>query len=188
MECAICGSQFCLSADALADGRDGVKRALLMLAERGLARTASGTTPTCAHIEGAGPSRFFYTAKAGPKERSAGLFGMPEVPAGARAGGRQEGSAGLVMLDGKANPYAGTSTPNRNPHPTVKPVNLMRWLIRMVTPSGAVCLDPFMGSGTTGIACHEEGCWFIGVEINPEYFEIAKARIEHAQAQGNLFP
>ena len=62
-------------------------------------------------------------------------------------------------------------------HPTVKPVALMRWLVRLVTPPGGVVLDPFMGSGTTGVAALEEGFAFVGVERELEYFRICEARI-----------
>ena len=65
----------------------------------------------------------------------------------------------------------------RNLHPTVKPVKLMVYLVRLVTPKGGVVLDPFMGSGTTGIACRNLGFGFIGIEKEREYFEISKARI-----------
>lgn len=68
-----------------------------------------------------------------------------------------------------------------NPHPTVKNTALMRHLVRLVTPKGGVVLDPFMGSGSTGKACMYEGMQFIGVELNPKYVEIAKARIEFAK-------
>lgn len=71
-------------------------------------------------------------------------------------------------------------------HPTVKPVSLMRWLVRLVTPSGATVLDPFMGSGTTGIACHHEGCEFLGIELSPEYVEMAERRIAESTRQGQI--
>ena len=64
-------------------------------------------------------------------------------------------------------------------HPTVKPIALMRWLVRLITPPGGVVLDPFLGSGTTGIACALEGFDFVGIERDPEYVEVARARIEH---------
>ena len=64
-----------------------------------------------------------------------------------------------------------------NTHPTVKPLALMRWLVRLVTPPGGTVLDPFMGSGSTGVACLREGVNFIGIELNPEYAEIARRRI-----------
>lgn len=65
----------------------------------------------------------------------------------------------------------------RNMHPTVKPTDLMRYLIRMVTPPGGTVLDPFTGSGSTGRAAMLEGMRFIGCELSPEYAEIARARI-----------
>jgi len=70
-----------------------------------------------------------------------------------------------------------------NKHPTVKPVALMRWLVRLVTPPSGVVLEPFMGSGTTGVACVQEGFGFVGIEREAEYFEICKARIAAAQAK-----
>jgi site-specific DNA-methyltransferase (adenine-specific) len=62
-------------------------------------------------------------------------------------------------------------------HPTVKPLALMRYLVKLVTRPGHVVLDPFMGSGTTGIACRELGREFIGIEKEAEYCEIARRRI-----------
>lgn len=67
-----------------------------------------------------------------------------------------------------------------NSHPTVKPTDLMKYLVKLVTQKGGTVLDPFMGSGTTGKACGFEGFKFIGIERDKDYFEIAKARIEHA--------
>ena len=64
-----------------------------------------------------------------------------------------------------------------NIHPTVKPLILMRYLCRIVTPPGGVVLDPFTGSGTTGIAAMREGFGFIGIELKPEYASIANARL-----------
>jgi len=69
----------------------------------------------------------------------------------------------------------------KNTHNTVKPVELMRWLIRLVCPPGGIILDPFMGSGTTGVAAMLEGHRFIGIEMEEESFEIARARIEWAR-------
>ena len=64
-----------------------------------------------------------------------------------------------------------------NSHPTVKPIALMRYLCRLVTPKGGTVLDPFMGSGSTGMAAKDEGFEFIGIEREKEYFEIAESRI-----------
>jgi site-specific DNA-methyltransferase (adenine-specific) len=71
----------------------------------------------------------------------------------------------------------GDGSARRNHHPTVKPIALMRYLIRLVTPPGAVVLDPFAGSGTTGIAAALEGCEFVGIEQSADYAAIAEARI-----------
>lgn len=75
---------------------------------------------------------------------------------------------------------------SRSTHPTMKPTDLMRWLVRLVTPPGGTVLDPFAGSGTTGVACAEEGFDFIGVERETEYHAIAFARIAAATRQGRL--
>ena len=75
-----------------------------------------------------------------------------------------------------------------NFHPTVKPTDLMRYLCRLVTPPGGVVLDPFMGSGSTGKAAILEGFRFIGIDLNPEYIEIARGRIaQAAQESTTLF-
>ena len=70
-----------------------------------------------------------------------------------------------------------------NTHPTVKSVALMRWLVRLVTRRGGLVLDPFMGSGTTGIAALQEGMRFVGIEQDADYMEIAKRRIAEAEAE-----
>ena len=77
--------------------------------------------------------------------------------------------------------------PVRNHHPTVKPINLMAWLCRLVTPPGGLVLDPFLGSGTTLLAAQEEGLRGIGIELDPEYVKIATARLQDATRQGRLF-
>ena len=66
-------------------------------------------------------------------------------------------------------------------HPTQKPVGLMTWIIEKYTEEGQTICDPFMGSGTTGVACIQTGRNFIGIEKDEKYFEIAKKRIEGAQ-------
>jgi site-specific DNA-methyltransferase (adenine-specific) len=73
------------------------------------------------------------------------------------------------------------SNPKRtNHHPTVKPTELMRYLVRLVTPKDGTVLDPFMGSGSTGKACILENKGFIGIELSEDYINIAKSRIENA--------
>jgi len=73
-------------------------------------------------------------------------------------------------------------------HPTQKPVGLMKWCIEKFTHEGDTILDPFMGSGTTGVACVQTGRNFIGIEIDPTYFAIAERRIKEAQMQPRLPP
>jgi site-specific DNA-methyltransferase (adenine-specific) len=72
-------------------------------------------------------------------------------------------------------------------HPTPKPTGWMKWLVNLTSRPGETVLDPFMGSGTTGVACHRLGRRFIGIEIEPRYFDIACRRIEEAQRQRDLF-
>ena len=75
----------------------------------------------------------------------------------------------------------------RGDHPTQKPITVMEWAIQQCKKNPQTILDPFMGSGTTGVACANLGRKFIGIEIEPKYFDIACERIEAAQAQGRLF-
>ena len=119
-----------------------------------------------------GASRFFYCAKASRSERNAGLEGMAERVAPKQGGaplGRESSIAGR-----------GGNIRMSNHHPTVKPIALMRWLCRLVTPLGGVVLDPFTGSGTTGCAAVAEGFRFVGCEKEAEYVAIAEKRIAAA--------
>jgi DNA modification methylase len=77
------------------------------------------------------------------------------------------------------NPVREDNKISGNFHPTVKPTSLMQYLCRLITPSNGIVIDPFMGSGSTGKACILEGFRFIGIEMEPDYMEIAKARIEY---------
>lgn len=115
-----------------------------------------------------GASRFFYVAKASKRERNAGLEGMPK-----KKNDYQRESSVLS----KSGNELGKTTPNENFHPTVKPIKLMEYLIKLVTPPNGTVLDPFMGSGSTGVAAKNLGFKFIGIELNEEYFEIAKRRV-----------
>ena len=118
---------------------------------------------------------FFYTPKASRKEREAGCENIP-VKSGAEAVGREEGSAGMN------SPLAGagrTAKTVHNDHPTIKSIALMEWCVKLVTPPEGVVLDPFMGSGSTGIAALRSGFNFIGMEMDEHYMEIAEARITH---------
>jgi site-specific DNA-methyltransferase (adenine-specific) len=82
-------------------------------------------------------------------------------------------------------PPTSQSGPRTNHHPTVKPIDLMAYLCRLITPPSGVVLDPFMGSGSTGVAALREGFKFIGIELNPEYAEIARKRIENERTLFN---
>lgn len=75
----------------------------------------------------------------------------------------------------------------RGDHPTQKPIGVMKWAIGHLPENGDTILDPFMGSGTTGVAAVQMGRDFIGIEREPKYFDIACRRIEQAQRQGDLF-
>lgn len=107
------------------------------------------------------PSRLFFCAKATRAEREAGCEQLP----------RQE----VALYTGKRH------SPRlvRNLHPTVKPLELMRWLVRLVTPPGGLVLDPFCGSGSTGAAAVLEGRRFLGIEREAEYVDVACARLTH---------
>jgi DNA modification methylase len=120
-----------------------------------------------------GVSRFFYCAKASTSERNAGLEGMPEKSTYVRDGANNPSPNRQIRADNAV----------KNVHPTVKPIKLMEYLCRLITPPGGTILDPFMGSGTTGIAAKRLGFDFIGIEMNPEYFAIAEKRILNAQVE-----
>lgn len=125
--------------------------------------------------------RFFYCAKASRSERNAGLEGMPDKERTDYGGFHSE--QGLINNNRKPE----NRVPMQNGHPTVKPIELMRYLVRLTkTPTGGIVLDPFAGSGTTGIACKLEGREFIGIEREAEYVEIAEKRIEHWAKQPAL--
>lgn len=123
-------------------------------------------------------ARFFYCAKTSKKDRDAGLENAPDralamsnqAKAELKRGNSKEGSQ-LGINDIKLR---------KNNHPTVKPTELMAYLCRLVTPPCGVVLDPFMGSGSTGKAAVQEGFKFVGIEREPDYMEIARARIKAA--------
>ncbi|HET8956340.1 MAG TPA: site-specific DNA-methyltransferase [Solirubrobacterales bacterium] len=139
-----------------------------------------GCVPGCAVAEADGcigegrarlaPSRFLYCPKASRAERDAGCEALPE------------GELGLFT----GNPPRWPST--RNPHPTVKPLQLMRWIVRLLCPPGGIVLDPTAGSGSTGAAAVLEGRRFIGIELEAAYLEIAAARIAHHSPKGTRKP
>lgn len=129
-----------------------------------------------AAAEELGPSAsFFYVAKPTRRERDLGLEAFSSR-GGGEATDRDEGSAGLSS----PRTGAGRTGGAKNYHPTVKPIALMRYLVRLITPPGGIVLDPFTGSGTTGMAAVLEGRDFLGVELDEDYAKIAEARITAA--------
>jgi site-specific DNA-methyltransferase (adenine-specific) len=121
-------------------------------------------------------SRFFYCPKASKKDRNEGL---DEFEKKQQDLSRKEGNPG------GNNPRNRGLNKRQNYHPTVKPTNLMLYLIRLVTPKSGITLDPFMGSGSTGKAAIRGGFNFVGIEREEEYFKIANARIKNEN--NNLF-
>lgn len=113
-----------------------------------------------------GYSRFFIVPKADRTDREPVL----------RTDRERIFGDGLSTETKSANP-----TPRHNVHPTVKPTDLMRHLVRLVTPPGGIVLDPFLGSGSTAIACELEGVDWVGIEKEPEYVAIAEARLNGTQ-------
>lgn len=140
------------------------------------------TDGSTSYEDSGGPSRFYYIAKPSRREKDAGLAEAGLEPkTGGEATGRKDDSAGTK------NPRAGAGRTGgaRNSHPTVKSIALMTWLIKLITPPGGVVLDPFAGSGSTGVAALLSGFRFVGVELGDgddgaRHIAIAKARLEHA--------
>lgn len=118
-----------------------------------------------------GASRFFYVAKASQSERNAGCEGLVAKNVHRFDEGIGEGLHPKVPVVEK------------NTHPTVKSKKFMNYLITMITPPLGTVLDPFLGSGSTGVAAIEAGFKFIGIEKEHDYMAIAKARIEHVETQ-----
>ena len=145
-------------------------------ASDGFGTFSTGNRVTFGHGDSGGASRFFYVAKASKRDRNEGLDALEEIETAAMAGNLTDGQ----RLSGDGQPIA---TPKRqNFHPTVKPTDLMRQLVRLVTPPGGVVLDPFTGSGSTGKAAILEGFEFIGCELTEEYLPIIEGRLNHAVA------
>jgi site-specific DNA-methyltransferase (adenine-specific) len=93
----------------------------------------------------------------------------------------------LDDINSASGKYGSEKAPQKNYHPTVKPIKLMEYLVRLVTPKEGIVLEPFAGSGTTLIACKQQGFNYIGIEREQEYCDIAEARLKGVQIQGQLF-
>jgi DNA modification methylase len=124
---------------------------------------------------GGSAARYFYTPKSSQNERNFGLSQFDDD----------------VTTDGRTKPIDNAfnrgETKRKNIHPTVKPIDLMQYLVRLVTPKGGICLDPYMGSGTTAIACKSEKLDYIGCELDGEYIKIAEARIKAEVVMYDIF-
>ena len=130
-------------------------------------------------------SRYFYCAKTSKAERNQGLNNFPIK--NKKGGG---GTSNNVWYEDDVNSASGKfgseKAPSKNVHPTVKPIKLMKYLCRLITPKGGTVLDPFMGSGSTGMAAKEENFDFVGIEKEEEYFNIASATIESVETKSTL--
>lgn len=177
-------------ANIIHDGSDEV--IALFPANAGAAAPVTGKEPSSAstgqvlgmrkrvgthhHGDKGGAARFFYCAKVSKNERDQGMERFISTSASDMTGGRKEGSAGLN--DPRAG--AGRTSGAKNNHPTVKPIALMKYLCRLITPPGGNILDPWVGSGSTGCAAVEEGFGFTGIDMDPDHITTASARIAHS--------
>lgn len=139
-----------------------------------LIHTPTCTSKQCAEDCPAGllgeRQRFFYAAKASRAEREAGCEQLARRTV-------------QTFQIGRENNQRAREKPVCNIHPTVKPLDLMRWLVRLLTPSDGLVLDPFTGSGSTGAAAILEGAQFHGIEQEDSYIPIARARITYWAGQ-----
>ncbi len=131
------------------------------------------------------PANLYQCPKPSRSEREEGLTDLEaKVPPAVQ---HQKDTKPNKWEKGINDPRAGTGRTAgevKNFHPTVKPVNLMRWLIRLVTPVNGLVLEPFLGSGTTGVAASLEGFRSIGIEREPDYADICLQRIKNAEGVG----
>lgn len=126
-------------------------------------------------------ARYFYCVKASKRDRNEGCEDLEEKSIGDKGNGlgRVCETCGTSILKPCECPDRSFINPSvKNNHPTVKPTELMKYLCRLITPLNGIVLDPFMGSGSTGKAALLEGFSFIGIEMDEDYFEIAKRRVK----------
>jgi DNA modification methylase len=125
--------------------------------------------------------KYFYCPKVSRKERHIGF----DLPKEEKDPGLAERGVPGDFFSNNISDYGHNKAQQGNNHPTVKPIELMKYLIKLITPPGGTVLDPFNGSGSTGCAAVELGHEYIGCELDPAYVEIAKARIEAWYAESN---
>jgi hypothetical protein len=146
--------------------------------------------PSSSHANGAGPSEPTGTTRTTADRQTSG-GSADAVTSGSTSSSTEAGEAGLPIDSetelrfrycAKASkPERSAGLDGKNIHPTVKPIKLMAWLCRLVTPPGGMILDPFLGSGSTGVAALKEGFNFVGIEREADYADqIAKPRLAHA--------
>jgi site-specific DNA-methyltransferase (adenine-specific) len=123
-------------------------------------------------------SRFFYVAKASKRDRNEGLDGLET-----KANGKMMRNGNNTSEQASEGFERFQTQPAQNFHPTVKPTDLMRYLIKLVTPAGGTVLDPFTGSGSTGKAALLDGYQFVGIELTAEYLPIIEGRLKWASNQ-----
>ena len=116
---------------------------------------------------------FLLVKKPNKTEKENGIISVEEKQGGVYAGNVQEKNNNSIGANTSRKPRK-----TKNDHPTVKPIQLMSYLVNLGSSNGEIVLDPFMGSGTTGIACKLNNRYFIGVELDERYYNIAKDRIE----------
>jgi DNA modification methylase len=166
----------------LVDEQSGqVKGQVGMSKTKGDFRFIEGDTETVQKFDqgktdSGGASRFFYQAKASKRDRNEGLEGLQDSRGGSE---RMNNSDGRKAEIGESDRLPVT----KNHHPTVKPTQLMRYLIKLVTPPGGTVLDPFTGSGSTGKAALLDGYKFVGAELTAEYMPIIEGRLRWALEQ-----
>lgn len=165
-------------ASALLDAQSGVSKS----PDKPIKRKATWGTKgiygsaenqeTAEYGDSGGASRFFYCAKSSKSERNFGLEGMPQIKVQDYADGTKR------KLARHSEDETHPNLPRANHHPTVKPIRLMEYLIRLVTPPGGTVLDPFAGSGSTLVAAKRLGFSFVGIERELEYVEIIRRRVD----------
>jgi DNA modification methylase len=167
-----------MTQDLVAPKSDPARRAGVVGSDLGISRS-SASAMRDAQAEsiartldlGRWPANVYHCPKTSRAEREAGCHHLP-ARTGAEAVDRDEDSAGIKSARAGANDI-------HNHHPTLKPIALMSWLCRLVTPTGGVILDPFAGSGSCGAAAVPQGFRYIGAELEADYALIAEARISH---------
>ena len=178
-------------ANVMHDGSDVVKdifpnsKGFVSNGDAKVGETSKGAIPplrrgnATSYGDDGSAARYFYCPKTSKSERNVGLDNFTAKPMA--WGNQAKAELKRGNLDFKGNQGDGSKhnkvAMRLNTHPTVKPVELMKYLCRLVTPKGGVVLDPFMGSGSTGMAAKDEGFDFIGIEKDEEYFKICESRI-----------